>query len=261
MSRRPARRPGRRRGRRRGGQQRPGERVDAQAVQAAIDGADSGPASTSTPAPGPVGMTSPSPDRCRRRRGRCRRAANPGGLAKGPPDEHERDERGERQRPVPAEPPEDPLPISRSSPAAARPRACPPAATATSGRAAARSATATSQRSGHRAPHEHVGPGWEERSDGCRARPSTVASGTAGPPIRLAGIETRLTVPSIPATSGAVARPAAALTASASATGGAARARSLRDQPVRAARSPPSPRRRARSRRRAQGPARPGAGR
>ena len=63
------------------------------------------------------------------------------------------------------------------------------------------------------------------------ASPSTVAGATAGAARRLAGRETRLTEPESPATSGAVAEPAAALTARASARSGQTpRDRRCRDQ-------------------------------
>jgi hypothetical protein len=104
---------------------------------------------------------------------------------------------------------------------------------AASGIAAARSPTSTSQRTAQ--PASQTSPsatGGQATPTSAAASPRTVAGATAGAASRLAGRETRLTVPDSPAISGAVAMPAAALTASASAIHcGHPRQRSPRDHP------------------------------
>ena len=197
-------------------------------------GPTSGPASTSTPAPGAVGRTRASPcptsqaTRTVSSTGQPRvawRSGQPTRTAATSATSTRARTRAERHRTATA--------VSRSTPSATAPTAPPGQPTAASGSPAARSATRTSQRTGHPATHTtRSAAGGHTGASTAAPRPSTVATGTAGAASRLAGMDTRLTVPFRPATRGAVARPAAPLTARASATGaGQPRSRSRRDQP------------------------------
>ena len=199
------------------------QRVDAQPVQAAGPPAPtSGPVSTSTASPQPRwaarGVALPDvagdDDRVRRRpaahdlphrpaeHDQADHAATPAAAAAGSASS--------------AKPPTTSRPVSSSAPPG--PAGQPAAA---SGTAAARSATSTSQRDRPaREPDQHVAQRRQSGAHERGRRPSTVAGATAGAASRFAGSETRLTVPDRPATSGAVARPAAALTARASASTG-----------------------------------------
>jgi hypothetical protein len=194
----------------------------------------SGPASTRTPAPGPVGSTRASPcptshattTVCAGGQPRtvCRsgqpsttsptRAASASGRSRG---HRQSTHAAATTRPVRSTAP----PVPAGQPVAP------------SGTAAARSATRTSQRVGHPAVQTRASPSaGTSGATTAAARPSTVAGATAGAASRFAGNDTRLTVPERPATIGAVATPAAALTAKASArTGQQPRVRNRRDHP------------------------------
>ena len=234
---RPAPRPGRRRGRRPGARAgraagcrcRAGRRQRSTALT-------SGPVSTSTPAPGPAGRTSASP--CPTSQATTTVPVGrpaPDRLADRPAQHDDPDD----APPAPAGAAAAPA-TARGRPPAARRRAAtapvapagqPPVASGHAPRPSRPPARASAPAS-RRARPARPPPAGTTAATRVASRPSTVAGATAGAASRLAGSETRLIVPERPATIGAVARPAAALTASASArTAGQPRSRSRRDQP------------------------------
>jgi hypothetical protein len=197
-------------------------------------GPTSGPASTRIASPGPVGITSASPcptsqaTKTVSSAGQPRvtwRSGQPTSTRAARAASARTRYRRDRHRTATA--------TRISTPSATAPAVPAGQPTAASGRAAARSATTTSQRTGHPATQtSRSATGGHTGATRAAPRPSTVATGTAGAASRLAGTETRLTAPPRPAASGAVARPAAALTARASATGGGhPRSRRVRDHP------------------------------
>ena len=193
----------------------------------------SGPASTCTARPGPAGSTSASPwptsqatstqpggghPGASERTGTCTRTPTSTAAAStraGPP---------RRARPASSA-------VAASSSTAPRPpagqdRLAP-------GSAPARSATSTSHRHGQPANQASNWPaGSHAGATAAAAKPSTVATGTAGSASTLAGTATRLIRPDSIVITGAVTRWAAAATASASASpGGTRRERSAVAQP------------------------------
>ena len=172
----------------------------------------------------------------RRRRPRGRPAGGQPRTAcrRGQPIATRPDQRGQRERAQPRETARAPTPPRAAGRSAGRRRRCRPAIPwprpAPPRRARRRApASGSASRRTRRGGPPTAG---SAAPTTVAASPSTVAGATAGAASRLAGRETRLTVPERPATSGAVARPAAALTARASArTGQHPRVRSRRDQP------------------------------
>ena len=182
--------------------------------------AASGPASISSPAPGPVGSTKASPwptsqptatvpvggqPRTAWRTGQPR-TTSPRSTASA-------SGRSRRKRHSP-QPTASSRTVRRTAPTVPAGQLVVP-----SGTPAARSATRTSQRVGHPAPQTSASArSGRGTPTSAASSPRTVATGTAGAASRLAGRETMLTVPESPATIGAVTTPAAALTATASAS-------------------------------------------
>ena len=188
----------------------------------ASTGPSSGPASTSTARPGcPVASTSASP--CPTSHATT---AQPGGGQPGrstrvgtrtsrrPTTTARSSGRTRRERASST----TTTTTAASSPAPAGP---PGHGTTAPGTAAARSATVTSQPTAGPASQAHPCAAGIATGDSTAAStPSTVAGATAGAATRFATTVTRLTLPLRPASSGAVARQAAAGTASISATPG-----------------------------------------
>ncbi len=194
----------------------------------------SGPASTSTPAPGAVGstMASPCPTshttasvfgggqlRSDCRRGQPRVTSPTSAASASGRSRRNRSRRTTSTSSTAASPSAPPRPAGQ--------------AVAASGREAAPPATRASQAAGHPASQTATSAAGDQTGAAtAAASPSRVTGGTAGAARRFAGTEIQLTVPERPATSGAVASPAAALTAIASASSGQhPRCRSARDQP------------------------------
>ncbi len=193
-----------------------------------------GPASTSTPASGPVGSTMASPWPTSQTTARVSgggqprtawRSGHPASTRPTTAASASGRSTGKRSRAIP---------ITRSTPpsSTAPPRPAGHGDVASGSEAATR-AVAASQPAGQPASQTRTSAAGDQSGAATAAtRPSRVTGATAGAATRFAGSETQLTVPVSPATSGAVAAPAAALTASASASGGQQpRLRSPRDQP------------------------------
>jgi hypothetical protein len=192
----------------------------------------SGPASTRTPDPAPVGTTNASPCPTSQATTRVSAGGQPRTACRnGHPTTASPTRTASAKGRRPGKRQSTPAAVSSTTVSRTAPLVPAGHPVAASGTAAARSATSTSHRVGHPAPQTRTSPiSGTIGATTVAANPRTVAGGTAQAASMLAGSETRLIVPESPATRGAVAKPAAALTARASAmTGQHPRARRDRD--------------------------------